>query len=130
MNKPVSFELAKLLKEKEFDELTTAWHQRGEGVVGCIEGKRDYYNRKGEVYTSAPIITDVVMWLYEKHGLWIKVDCASIYFWHPSIINIEDGSFKVHPYYIFFEQNNQNKMFESPNEAYEAAIKYSLNKLI
>lgn len=47
MNIKVSFQIAKLLKERGFDESTT------------------------------PTISDTVMWLKEKHGVWIfaETDC-------------------------------------------------------
>jgi len=129
MNTPVNFELAKLLKEKGFDEWTKTWHQRGDGVVGCVEGKRDFYNRKGDVYTSAPTISEVVMWLYEKHGIWI-------------VINPHKGEDDLGKPFMEFDpevwsftnkcilHNTKLLYFNSPIEAYEAAIEYTLNNLI
>lgn len=49
MNTPVSFPLAKLLKEKGFDE---QWN----------------------IHMYTPTISDVVMWLHKKHKIWISVD--------------------------------------------------------
>lgn len=118
MNIPVSFELAKLLKEKGFDEWTKTWHQRGEGVVGCVEGNRDFYNRKGDVYTSAPTIAEVVMWLYEKHGIWI------------SVYEYKDHAADVNDNYMFRTSYTKLREFNSPTEAYEAAIEYCLTNLI
>lgn len=129
MNTPVSYPLAKLLKEKGFDEWTKTWHQRGDGVVGCVEGKRDFYNRKGDVYTSAPTISEVVMWLYEKHGIWI-------------VINPHKGEDDLGKPFMEFDpevwsftnkcilHNTKLLYFNSPIEAYEAAIEYTLNNLI
>ena len=48
MNKEVNFEIAKLLKEKGFRLLP-------------------------DFKSSYPTIAEVVMWLYEKHGVWISV---------------------------------------------------------
>lgn len=110
MNTPVSFELAKLLKEKGFDDFTQIWYQHGEGISGCVEGKRDYYNRKGDIYTSAPTISDVCMWLYEKHGIWIGV------------YDLDDTTIFRHCF--------SNIDFNSPTDAYSSAIEYTLNNLI
>jgi len=135
MNTPVSFELAKLLKEKEFDEPTKVWHQRGNGIVGCVEGQRDFFNRKGDVYTSAPTIAEVVMWLYEKYNIWISVS---------PVFEFNDGredylTIRGYQYYITVitdNKYNQEKTHadrgnkNSPTEAYEAAIKYTLKNLL
>lgn len=121
MNTPVSFELAKLLKEKEFDEPTKVWHQRGNGIVGCVEGQRDFFNRKGDVYTSAPTIAEVVMWLYEKHRIWTVVNVnimGSWYFEHFDLKEKRNAEFKP-----------TDTHYDSPTEAYEAAIEYTLKNL-
>lgn len=126
MNTPVSFELAKLLKEKEFDEPTKVWHQRGNGIVGCVEGQRDFFNRKGDVYTSAPTIAEVVMWLYEKHGIWIRVTPI------PYSDNLTHWRWE-HMSTNYFTRNlkwKKEQDYMSPTEAYEAAIEYTLNNLI
>ena len=120
MNTPIKFELAKLLKEKGFDELTKIWMQHGDGIRGVVEGKRDYYNRKGDVYTSLPTIAEVVMWLYDKHGIWIGVRPRNEYKW----------KFDVYTKSITTVQNIQLAESNNPTEAYESAIEYTLNNLI
>ena len=72
---------------------------------------------------SAPTIVEVVMWLYEKHGIWIIPSYElnienhkKEWFW----IAIKDGE----------EIAYQYRDFNSPTEAYEAAIDYTLNNLI
>lgn len=131
MNTTLDFELSLLLKEKGYDEWTTTWHQRGEGVVGCVEGRRDYYNRKGEVYTSAPTIAEVCMWLYEKHGIWIYVGCRGLEGQEEKTVFIPNGrfvpaktknGFEIDP--ILYGPKN------TPKEAYESGIEYTLKNLI
>lgn len=133
MNTPVSFKIAKLLKEKGFDEpcraaivsMSAPFYSRG------LTTNTELSKEKLPTLMSAPTIADVVMWLYEKHGIWIKVDVAAKDFWHPSILNIEDGSFKVHPSYVSQKfVAEENRMFNSPTEVYESAIEYTLNNLI
>jgi hypothetical protein len=166
MNKPVNFEIAKLLKEKrwnkptlhfffedgvliensyndtigmdygkefevEFSELTDNWNdgwimkKDGSMCSGCNKS-----NGYLDIY-SAPTIAEVVMWLYETHGIWARVECHSKESWSTILINVEDGNYKVHPSYVsqkFIEKNN--RLFTSPTEAYEAAIEYCLTNLI
>ena len=101
MNTPISFPSAELLKEKgyPFDFIT----------IGDVE----------EVPLNIPTISDVVMWLYEKHGIWVWVERFSTLF-RPYAEEIGDerfGKWEGHKY-------------NSPTEAYEAAILYTLNNLI
>ena len=63
-------------------------------------------------------ISDVVMWLYEKHGVWIYARPYDKNKWYYIIIDVVGNGQK--------DQSN----FNSPTEAYEAAILYTLNNLI
>lgn len=141
MNTPVNFELAKLLKEKGFDVPVRNYYLQKEKGNCLHEGFEDSYwgdNRivnwnkdvigikPFEGFLSVPTIAEVVMWLYEKYGIWISVD-----------VDI-NGRFR----YIIRKYNNNDRAWEvknpisiseyynSPTEAYEAAIDYTLNNLI
>jgi hypothetical protein len=139
MNTPVNFELAKLLKEKRFDEECNNYYSQAlfEGTNPDWEGVfpkysvfkySDYdYNYNSILDNndlwfkcSAPTIAEVVMWLYEKHEIWISVDPE----------NDKDTWFHTISYNksetIFGNYNTYN----SPTEAYEAAIEYALNNLL
>ena len=73
MNTPVSFPLAKVLKEKGFDEVSQKWYS----VEGGCYFIDEFNNNRGFVPTyecEAPTISDVVMWLYKNHKIWISVD--------------------------------------------------------
>ena len=65
-------------------------------------------------------IMQVIMWLYEKHSIWISVDPE----------NDKDTWFHTVSYNksetIFGNYNTYN----SPTEAYEAAIEYTLNNIL
>ncbi len=127
MNTPVSFEIAKLLNTKRFD-------------VSC-EGKyldgtyfQSYFGKTpNEKYQDrllqAPTIADVVMWLYEKHGIWIVVNP------HKGENNLGEPfmEFDLEVWSFTDEcvfHNTGLLYFNSPTEVYEAAIEYALNKLI
>jgi len=96
MNTPVSFELAKLLKEKEFDENCSDYYTQtgnlnsdGWGDIiyeqgfGSGEPDRmlrfnysDFNKNQKETCFLCPTIAEVVMWLYEKHEIWIGVEAS------------------------------------------------------
>jgi len=138
MNKPVSFELAKLLKEKEYQEKVNTKFGYCDGVEIDVfntifsdtyenfnlefSERQKFINKNGidelEEF-SAPTIADVVMWLYEKHEIWINVERYSTLFrcYAEEIGDERFGKWEGHKY-------------ESPTEAYEVAIKYTLNYLL
>lgn len=92
MNTPISLEIEKLLIEKDIDM---------------------------PVKTT---IADVVMWLYEKHGIWTVVNVnimGSWYFEHFDLKEKRNAQFKP-----------TDTHYDSPTEAYEAAIIYTLKNLI
>lgn len=65
---------------------------------------------------SAPTIADVVVWLYKEHGIWIEAP-----FW--------DSKFRSKIIHTIREEVLRGIGFESydsPTEAYEAAIEYVL----
>jgi hypothetical protein len=113
MNTPINFELAKLLKEKGFDE-------NHEYMVFTSVETEKY--PEGELVLK-PTIAEVMMWLYEKYDIWII----------PSYeLNIENH--KREWFWIAIQGGEevayQYKDFNSPTEAYEAAIEFTLENLI
>lgn len=121
MNTPVKHPLAKLLKEKGFDEYTDRVYL-SENNIKLQRGLVNYPKILYPNAITAPTIGQVVMWLYEKHGIWIGVDFKET-----------DESFQ---YCCRLVNSNKlprifcNDGFNSPTEAYEAAIEYCLNNLI
>lgn len=127
MNRTVKFEIAKLLKEKGFDESTYSFFFDDVPNSPITKNERIQYNK---IYKSisAPTISEVVMWLYEKHEIWINVDISGTF-----AKNTIEGEF----YYKVIKNNKEvqpgflmQDFFNSPTEAYEAAIEYTLNNLI
>lgn len=147
MTTNVSFELAKLLKEKGFKkeclfyynkqgELPERWESSGSStdtdVPIYLEEFEANFNSPnlvgvhqiGDVSCSAPTIAEVVMWLYEKYEVWISSE--------PFIKN--DNSV-VNIYKIFKEGiidtiSRGSLGYDSPTEAYEASIEYVLTKIL
>ena len=113
-----SFEVAKLLKEKGFEILT--------GKVYDNQNKLDYQNvicwqEKRLPYISAPTLQMAMKWLRETH----RIDI---------VIEISDPSVRDRKYYCMIWDRNNNShildLFNSYEEAAEAALKYSLENLI
>ena len=136
MNTPILFELAKLLKEKGFDVPVRTYRLEGKYPDFVHEGFEDDYWGDNKVvnwnkdvigikpfkgFVSAPTIAEVLMWLYEKHGVWITVCVIGVdgfgYWLH------DKGRKRLNP-------DNQGGYWLSPTEAYKAAIEYCLTKLI
>lgn len=141
MNTPVNFELAKLLKEKGFHELTwqsyrtiehtderLKWWKVGE-LNKPMYCKLSDSNDAFYGICSAPTIAEVVMWLYEIHGVWIYVTIFQTdtqYYSQVWIQQLNKEDFLVETGKI----SHTPSAFNSPTEAYEAAIEYTLNNLI
>lgn len=121
MNTPVSFLLAKLLKEKGFEqELYPCYGSDGE-----IHTAAYFLVKETESY-FAPNIANVVMWLYEKHGIWMFTDRTNNWFW---TIQKSTGE-NIHQEDLPITEKFICHGFNSPTEAYEAAIKHTLDNLI
>lgn len=140
MNIPVSFELAKLLKEKGFDKHTLHFYTTPNSKMFGIDEHGRYYPIKnkskslwitGQVAAfriqniyQAPTIAEVVMWLLEKYHIWIFIQPQTL-------IGLYKDRKADNWYYtiIHCDRINSN-YYRSPTEAYEAAIEYTLNNLI
>lgn len=118
MNTPVSYPLAQLLKNKKLHILSSKLMYASNGEL--TDAIYDF-----DDWCFAPTIAEVVMYLYEKHGIWIGVQPTSVV-----------GKFQFRTYYnnngVMNQHfnNSMSKEFNSPIEAYEAAIIYTLNNLI
>ena len=124
----VSYETAKLLKERGFDGECRDYYST-DGHFYSEDFKSDW-NHGGEaiVIFSAPTLQMAMKWLREVYNLFISI---SIWLRH------KDGT--VQYYYEIRNLNNKDfetiagstiAEFDSPEKTYEAAIKYCLEKLI
>jgi hypothetical protein len=139
MTEPVNSKIAKLLKEKKFNEpCLLYWKDLN------LEGHRfkDWNNetigdspmhKRNAGYYSAPTISEVVMWLYKNRGIWIGVKPSYDGIeWYSEMFTASEQSWndkdKRHSINTAFR--DYNSIHNSPTEAYEAAIEYALNTLI
>lgn len=112
MNTPINFELAKLLKEKGYRILP-------------------------DFKSSYPTISDVVMWLYEKHDIDVSAYGKLPYIVFPDS-EYGEGELQWHFEYRVIQNIDGQKCkviepktwYDTKTEAYEAAIEYALKNLI
>lgn len=132
MNKSICYTLAKLLKEKGFDvPCREGWVNYLVSFTGETRMPDDESNlvidKLGNRHLiERPTISDVVMWLYEKYGIWIMVNN-----WYEHVLDNDDNILdKTHLFAWFITGEAEERTFKTPTEAYEAAIEYTLTKLI
>ena len=118
LNKPVDFSTAKLLKEKGFDRPCYHYYYNNK----LDSSSKDNWNTLTGY--SAPTIAEVVMWLYEKHGIWITSEPF-----------IKSDNVVVYIYKIFKNGyvdtiSRASTGFNSIDQSYEAGIEYVLKNLI
>ena len=144
LNKPVNFPTAKLLKEKGYSleciefyfkgkrdkkftlqtgveyesdrDCVWDWNLNG-GKSGNLSKIIPYPNFEG-LYYSAPIIADVVCWIYTKYNIWIQISILRDNEWHYSIRRKENN------WEIEFPTKEK---FSSIEKAYEKGIEIVLN---
>ena len=118
-----SFEVAKLLKEKGFDEGCNSYFI-SDNEIALISNRRDFNNHG--VYLSAPTHQMAMKWLREVHQLHISIkptwalgDMREPCRWEYDIINLATS---VDPMYYVGKNTYE--------EAVEAGIKYCLENLL
>ena len=124
----VSFETAKLLKEKGFSELTIPFYEDDGKFcsrIGNVCKPYDWSHESIFVFYSAPTQQMAMWWLREKYHQYIIVnpifDFNDIVKWDYSI-DVSDNSDIVSTVSV--------DIYDSYEDAVEAAIKYCLENLI
>lgn len=150
----VTFEQAKLLKEKGFDIECRNYYDNSEEIcevsnrftknmnslqtafleIAVFPEDADINDKDFIVY-SAPEQWQVVEWLRVKHGIWVFIDWSQNK-WCSQIIDIKEETLKkVCKNKDWKERNSAVYLktlldYNSPQEAYSAAFDYILNNLI
>ena len=121
----VSFETAKLLKEKGFDEPCECFYDTEHNDISIVNGWMDTSNslleKREFLCYSAPTLQMAMKWLREIHGLWCEISWEGKGLWCMEVFSLMDEEFI--PDSIVHE-------IKSYEEACEAAIKYCLENLI
>ena len=127
----VSFETAKLLKEKGFDEDINFWYNENGNEIFFQQKYDIMYNwrvRQGMKIYQCPTLQMVMKWLREVYKI-IPIILTdensqdSFYYWF-RIDTIKEGKWED----AIYRENE--KAFPTYEEACEAAIKYCLENLI
>lgn len=115
----ISFETAKLLKEKGFSEATIGLYDCGNERMSFMVDIN--WNDKNDCpFISAPTLQMAMKWLRQVHHIFIQVELYSKY---------DDYCFEVfqNTHRLILEKHETYNNYE---EACEAAIKYVLENLI
>ena len=131
----VSFETAKLLNEKGFNEPTwTRYENDDDNEV--IFGDKYNWNNSPMRQISAPTLQMAMKFLREEHELHIMVDCVGRCNYNPIIQRFDGEDFEVDGVVRCITKQigkryvNVCRGFKTYEEAAEAAIKYCLENLI
>ena len=121
----VSFETAKLLKEKGFNELTPLSYSLPYGHESHIACSNDVDTD----FVSKVTLQMAMKWLRKEHNLHCSSDYDIILGWYSQITSLTET---VEDHYTEMKHYHPEKDngFSSPEEACEAAIKYCLENLI
>ena len=119
----VSFETAKLLKEKGFDDVCHAFYDKDGIFINLLQfiGNSNLKGVNDEKITFAPTLQMAMKWLRKEHFLFIDIDPLTGYKWSWSIWLMNDPTQKM---------GESLQIISNYNEACEAAIKYCLENLI
>lgn len=131
LSKEVSFKINQLLYDKGW-RYELGVDETGHKVKNSLAEQR--WN-KGDLTYADITITEVIDWLYEKHGIWISTDWMSrTKPYNSGFHSYLRGTKKPINQDNFIPINNTKnpgyEVFNSSTEAYEAAIEYTLNELI
>lgn len=116
----VSFEVAKLLKEKGFDQNCATYYLDGQVW-------RHYHGEvipKGKQIYAAPTQAMAMKWLRKNYQIFIRPNISFLYpiKWYSEIFCYGDN--------LKTQQDIKTEYYDSPEQACEAAIKYCLENLI
>ena len=119
----VSFETAKLLKEKGFDEICYLGYNKNGEYVPTSNRTNSQIIQPDFCYICCPTLQMAMKWLREVHNIAINIGWGEIFEdkfqWWCIILNQKDGS--------ILRESEYHATYE---EACEAAIKYCLENLI
>lgn len=130
----VSFEVAKLAKEKKFNLHTYKWYYHNYGLNGKTKDSstmgEDFlftHSKRGKLYVSAPTQSLLQRWLREKHKIHIVIFCS----------DNEEGTKPVKWFYSYismYDNSIHEDAFECGNDTefdtYELALEDALKETL
>lgn len=115
----VSFETAKLLKEKGFDEAVNRFYELSTGEPSLV--RTEYCRNRYTTSFAAPTHQMACAWLREEKNLWCEITWEGKNSWCSEIFDL------IKEEYISKSIKHNVRTYE---EAVEAALKYCLENLI
>ena len=134
----VSYEMAKLLKEKGFDELCPTFYEIDEPNSGpkyseklgwFLHNSYDYSDRHGKMIISAPTLQMAMKWLREVHNVFIDISSRFSKNADKDVCLLYSCKKLINTYKSSYEIIEDGEWLNY-EEACEAAIKYCLENLI
>ena len=123
----VSFETAKLLKEKGFDEATIGYYPIvGKAKESFHKGASYRWNYFSDRSIAAPTLQMAAKWLRKEHNLHVQVEAgltAGVFWYDFDIIPVGNDD-------IVMPEEVEISVYSEPEEALEVGIKYALENLI
>lgn len=137
----VSFKIAKLLKEKGFDETCRAFWKKWNGEINicdcnsshifeyCHNTMLEKYNDNEELNIAAPTLQMAMKWLRETHHYYIQVMLDSWalgdHMGYYVVVQKTDSDFEM-----MLSDARERVFYDTPEEAAEDAIMYIVKTLI
>ena len=121
----VSFETAKLLKNKKFEgDINAFYHIWDNGTIVCSVQEFNH-SEAPHLYIPAPTLQMAMKWLREKYSL-------EIYPYHDSLKSPFKWWFEIikYPNTVDEYESGKDEEFDTYEQAVEAAIKYCLENLV
>jgi len=126
----VSFEIAKLLKEKGFNESCHCYYTDKGKFVDMAWNLWEKYNTNSELnefsFCSAPTLQITMKWLREVHNICIIIEPRAYNYINEKYSSYIASLWQGDNYY----DNIKSKDHQTYEEAIEAALKYTLENLI
>ena len=121
----ISFETAKLLKDKGFEEYTPISYRLKDGYFLQVPCRNGF----DEGLVSKITLQMAMKWLREKHNFHCTVDYDFVLGWYCQITDLKETVEYDYEEMKHYHPDKSNG-FSSSEEATEAAIKYCLENLI
>lgn len=136
MNTEVNYEIAKLLYLKGYEGKSKKGFDKMGNLGSPYFG--DHFTNgiaNGDLIYEAPTIAEVIMWLYEKHSIWIAVDLidnSRTFHFKYSITISNDREYHDEDCFDMAKTiySDSKEKFGEPEVAYLVAFTHTLNNLI
>ena len=127
----VSFEVAKLLKEKGFgiEEETCGYYPTKGDALGRLMFGAEYHHNTSQVQIAAPTQSDAMKWLRENHNVFIEMKRDNQYYLGMPVTPVtkEDKERGHKPlYYANVLDEKADSMTTEKRESYEEAVEEAL----